>query len=174
MPPVRFGLIGYGAWGSHHAQAIALHPRAQLCAIAARTPATLDRAKTDFPTANGYTDYRQMLQREKLDAVVIVLPTDLHLEAASAVLESGCHLLLEKPMALTAAQCDAVNQLAIKHKRVLAIGHEFRLSSLWGKAKQMIDDGAIGAPLYAPRGRWLALRYPARRQLDPRRADPFF
>jgi len=149
MPPVRFGLIGYGAWGSHHAQAIALHPRAELCAIAARTQATLDRAKADFPSAAGYANYRQMLQREKLDAVVIVLPTDLHLEAATGVLESGCHLLLEKPMALTAAQCDAINQLAIKHKRLLAIGHEFRLSSLWGKAKQMIDDGAIGEPLYA-------------------------
>jgi myo-inositol 2-dehydrogenase/D-chiro-inositol 1-dehydrogenase len=142
-------LIGFGAWGSHHAQVIALNPRAQLVAISAKSQTTLDKAKTDFPAAATYTDYHQMLQLEKLDAVVIVLPTDLHLEAATAVIESGRHLLLEKPMALNADQCESLMNLADKHKKVLAIGHEFRLSSLWAKIKQMIDAGAIGDPLYA-------------------------
>jgi myo-inositol 2-dehydrogenase/D-chiro-inositol 1-dehydrogenase len=81
--------------------------------------------------------------------VVVVLPTDLHFEAARAVLESGRHLLLEKPMALTLEHCDALNALAAQKGRLLAVGHEFRLSSLWGRVKQMIDAGEIGEPQYA-------------------------
>ena len=149
MQPVRFGLIGYGAWGGHHARAIAEHAGAQLRAIAARTAGSLERAGADFPHAGRYDDYHAMLAREELDAVVVVLPTDLHFEASRAVLESGRHLLLEKPMALTLEHCDALNALAAQQGRLLAVGHEFRLSSLWGRAKQMIDAGGIGEPQYA-------------------------
>ena len=149
MQPVRFGLIGYGAWGSHHARAIGEHPGAELPAVAARTPATLERAKAELPGVARYGDYREMLAREELDAVVVVLPTDLHYAAARAVLESGRHLLLEKPMALTLEHCDALNALAREKGKLLAVGHEFRLSSLWGRVKQMIDAGEIGEPQYA-------------------------
>ena len=146
---VKFGLIGYGAWGSHHARAISEHPRARLAAIAARSDASQQRARDERPGARVYGDYRQMLDREQLDVVAVVLPTHLHFDAASAVLESGRHLLLEKPMALSVDHCDRLIALAEQRKKRLAIGHEFRLSSLWGKAKQMIDAGDIGDPQYA-------------------------
>jgi myo-inositol 2-dehydrogenase / D-chiro-inositol 1-dehydrogenase len=149
MNAVRFGLIGYGAWGSHHARAIAENPRARLCAIAARSEATCARARSERPDARVYTDYREMLSREDLDVVTVVLPTDLHYEVGSAVLESGRHLLLEKPMALTLEHCDAMNEMAQRKGKLLAIGHELRLSSLWGRMKQMIDAGEIGDPQYA-------------------------
>ncbi|HEY2585443.1 MAG TPA: Gfo/Idh/MocA family oxidoreductase [Tepidisphaeraceae bacterium] len=148
MDRVKFGLIGYGAWGGHHARAIEENPRAQLRAVAARTNSTLERACNEVPSAALYTDYHAMLAREDLDAVVIVLPTDLHFEASRAVLESGRHLLLEKPMALTLEHCDALTALAAETGKILAVGHEFRLSSLWGKIKQIIDEGGVGEPLY--------------------------
>jgi myo-inositol 2-dehydrogenase/D-chiro-inositol 1-dehydrogenase len=149
VQPVRFGLIGYGAWGSHHARAISEHPRAQLCAVAARSEATQAKAKEERPAARIYGDYRQLLEREDVDVVAVVLPTHLHYEVGAAVLNAGRHLLLEKPMALTIQDCDKLNQLAADKKKHLAIGHEFRLSSLWGKVKELIDQGAIGDPLYA-------------------------
>ena len=65
-----------------------------------------------------------------------------------AALRAGKHLLLEKPMALTVADCEALAEQARTQQRLLAIGHEFRLSSLWGKVKEMIDAGAVGEPLY--------------------------
>src|SRR5207253_10718811 len=95
-----------------------------------------------------YDDYRAMLRDEDLGVVDVVLPTDLHYEAGKAVLESGRHLLLEKPMALSLAHCDELIALAREKGRVLAIGHEFRLSSLWGRMKEMVDAGAVGEPLY--------------------------
>lgn len=149
MNSVRFGLIGYGAWGSHHARAIRECAEAKLCAIAVRSAGSQGRAAEDHPAARVYGDYREMLAKEDLDAVAVVLPTDLHEAAGTAVLESGRHLLLEKPMALSVEACDRLNAAAAKSGKLLAIGHEFRLSSLWGKVKEMIDAGEIGEPSYA-------------------------
>jgi myo-inositol 2-dehydrogenase/D-chiro-inositol 1-dehydrogenase len=148
MQPVRFGLIGYGAWGGHHARAIAATAGAELAAVAARSEASQARARADHPGARVFADYRDLLAAPDLDVVDVVLPTDLHYEAGRAALESGRHLLLEKPMALELAHCDALLALARERGRVLAVGHELRLSSLWGKVKQMIDGGAVGTPLY--------------------------
>jgi myo-inositol 2-dehydrogenase/D-chiro-inositol 1-dehydrogenase len=127
---------------------MARHPEAQLVAIAARSQATQAKARQEHPSCNVYGDYRELLDREQLDAVAVVLPSHLHFEASQAVLESGRHLLLEKPMCLSIEQCRQLNGLAQARQRVLAIGHEMRLSSLWGKGKELIDAGAIGTPLY--------------------------
>jgi myo-inositol 2-dehydrogenase/D-chiro-inositol 1-dehydrogenase len=148
MNPVRFGLIGYGAWGSHHARALAKTAGAELVAVAARSAATCEKARAEHPSARVYTDYAELLRREELDVVDVVLPTHLHFGAAKAALESGRHLLMEKPMAPTLAECDALIELARAKNRLVAIGFEFRHSSLWGKMKELIDAGAVGEPLY--------------------------
>jgi myo-inositol 2-dehydrogenase/D-chiro-inositol 1-dehydrogenase len=148
MQSVRFGLFGYGAWGSHHAQALAQTAGAELVAIAVRTPESRARAQSDHPGARVYADYAELLRREELDAVDIVLPSHLHFETARAALQAGRHVLLEKPLALTVADCRELVRLARDKGKCLAVGHELRLSSLWGKVKEMIDAGAIGEPLY--------------------------
>jgi myo-inositol 2-dehydrogenase/D-chiro-inositol 1-dehydrogenase len=149
MTPVRFGLIGYGAWGSHHARAVAAVPGAELAAVAAHSATSCEKARADYPAARVYADHREMLAREQLDAVAIVLPSDLHHRVARDVLESGRHLLLEKPMALSVADCDDLVRLARERGRVLAVGHELRVSSLWARVKELIAAGAIGEPLHA-------------------------
>jgi myo-inositol 2-dehydrogenase/D-chiro-inositol 1-dehydrogenase len=128
---------------------MAAHPEAKLAAIAARSDATRAKAHEEHPQATIYADYRDLLATERLDAVAVVLPSHLHFEASRAALEAGCHLLLEKPMCLRGQDCAALNRLAETRKRVLAVGHEMRLSSLWGKVKELIAGGAIGQPLYA-------------------------
>ena len=148
MPDVRCGLIGYGAWGRHHARAISSVEGARLAAICARSPESAAQARADYPEAHLYADHREMLAREALDLCDVVLPSDLHFAVARDVLESGRHLLLEKPMALTLEDCSALVELARARGRVLAIGHELRMSSLWGKVKELVDGGAIGEPLY--------------------------
>ncbi len=148
MQPVRFGLIGYGAWGGHHARAITATAGAELAAVAARSEESQARARAEHAAARVFADYRDLLALPDLDVVDVVLPTDLHYEVSRAVLESGRHLLLEKPMALELAHCDELIALARERGRVLAVGHELRLSSLWGKVKEMVDAGAVGTPLY--------------------------
>lgn len=149
MEKVRFGLIGFGAWGSHHARAIAESPEAELAAIAVRSPERQAQARERHPGVAIMADYHQLLARPDLEVIDVVLPTDLHYPVAADVLRAGKHLLLEKPMALSVDHCQELIKLAQDRKSLLAIGHEFRLSSLWGKVKEMIDAGAIGDPLYA-------------------------
>lgn len=146
---VRFGLIGFGAWGQCHAAAIAQTDGAELVAISARSDKTCQVAREAYPQVEVFSDYRKLLECDDLDIIDVVLPTHLHHEVASAVLASGHHLLLEKPMCPSVGQCDNLLHMARDHGKLLAIGHEFRLSSLWGKVKQMIDEGFVGTPQYA-------------------------
>jgi len=149
MSTVRFGLIGYGAWGSHHARAISSVPGAQLVAICSRGEASRARASTEYPDAKLCSDYRDLLARSDLDAVDVVLPSHLHFAVAQAVLASGRHLLLEKPMTLSVSDATSLINLAKARSLQLAVGHELRLSSLWGHVKELIDRDAIGEPRYA-------------------------
>jgi len=149
MNQVRFGLIGFGAWGRHHARAIAECPQAELAAIVAPSPESQAEARRQYPGAAVFAEAGPLLALPEIDVVDVVLPSHLHYPVGAAALRAGRHLLLEKPMALTLADCASLIENAQQQQRLLAIGHEFRLSSLWGKVKEMIDAGAIGNPLYA-------------------------
>jgi myo-inositol 2-dehydrogenase / D-chiro-inositol 1-dehydrogenase len=146
---IRFGLICFGAWGRCHADAIAKTADAELVAIAAQSNATCAAARDAYPTAEVYQDFRDLLARDDVDVVDVVLPSHLHHEVAAAALSAGKHLLLEKPMCLSIEDCDDLVRLAREHGRLLAGGHELRLSSLWGRVKTLIDEGYIGRPQYA-------------------------
>jgi myo-inositol 2-dehydrogenase/D-chiro-inositol 1-dehydrogenase len=140
--------MGFGAWGRFHADAIAKTKGANLSAIAARSDASRRAAHDAFPQARIYADYRELLARDDIEVVDVVVPSHLHHEIASAALAAGKHLLLEKPMALSLRECDDLIALANKQERVFAVGHELRLSSLWGKAKELIASGFVGEPQY--------------------------
>jgi len=86
---MRFGLIGYGAWGRHHAAAIEKVPDASVAAIACRTEASAAEARRDFPDAAVYLEYRRLLDRADIDAVDVVVPNHLHAEIGVAALERG-------------------------------------------------------------------------------------
>jgi myo-inositol 2-dehydrogenase / D-chiro-inositol 1-dehydrogenase len=143
------GLIGYGLWGRHHAEAIVKAPAAELAAIACQTDATAAAAAQRFPDLPVHRDFGAMLDDPSIDAVDIVVPNHLHEEIGIAALKAGKHVLLEKQMALSVASCDRLNGAAEASGKVLTIGHEFRLSTQWGRIKSLIDEGAIGDPLYA-------------------------
>lgn len=146
--PLRFGLIGFGAWGRCHAEAIAKTSGAVLAAIAAPSEASRAAARDAHPQAQIFSDYRELLARNDIEVVDVVVPSHLHHEFASAAFAGGKHLLLEKPMALSVSECDDLIRLAREHKRVFAVGHELRLSSLWGKVKELVADGFVGEPQY--------------------------
>ena len=145
---VRFGLIGYGAWGQHHAASIAKAKGAQLLAIAEPSEESRDAARKAHPGAEVVADYRDLVRRDDLDVVDVVVPNRLHHEVATAVLSSGKHLLLEKPMCLSMKECNDVLRLAQEKNLRISVNHEFRLSSLWGKVKDLVDEGLVGKPLY--------------------------
>src|SRR6266542_1550919 len=145
---MRFGLIGYGLWGRHHAAAIAKAPGAELAAIACASEATAAAARRDFPGVPVDIGYPRLVGRADIDAVVVSVPNHLHAEVGVAALAAGKDVLLEKPMATTLEDCDRLLDAARTGGGVLTIGHELRLSAQYGKVKALIDTGEIGTPSY--------------------------
>jgi len=158
MQKIKFGVIGYGKFGQCHARAIKNIDSGELVAISARSEESCQKAKEEF-NVDTYTDYKEILKRKDIDAVNIVLPNNLHYRVAMDALNADKHVLLEKPMALSVKECEEIDALAKAKKRLLYIGFEARLSSLWGQIKTMIDEGKIGEPLAASVELWRAPYY---------------
>jgi myo-inositol 2-dehydrogenase/D-chiro-inositol 1-dehydrogenase len=148
MKQVRFGLLGFGEWARWHARFIKEIPDARLVAVADTNEERRNLAARDFGV-RVYSDYHELIKREELDVVDILLPNYLHHEVAIAALRSGNNVLLEKPMALTVKDCDLISKCTreVPHQYkapFLAIGFQLRCSSLWGKVRKIIQEGKIG------------------------------
>lgn len=145
---MRFGLIGFGAWGKQHAQAITGLPGLELSAIACNTEESAAAARLAYPQARVTQDWRELVADGALDTIDVALPNHLHAEVAIAALRAGKDVLLEKPMATTAKDCDALLAAERDSGRLVSIGHELRQSAQWGRIKTLIDDDAIGDPMF--------------------------
>jgi myo-inositol 2-dehydrogenase / D-chiro-inositol 1-dehydrogenase len=146
---MRVALVGYGAWGRHHARALDAAPNAELVAIVAQGAASAASAVAERPRVAVHREIAPVLADPSIEAVVIAAQNALHAALGLAALHSGKHVLLEKPMALTLADCDALIAAARASGRVLTIGHELRVSLQWGRMKALLAEGAIGAPRHA-------------------------
>ncbi len=142
---LRIGVIGAGGRGSlaHHAH----NPQegVKLVAAADINEEALKSFKEKFgPDVFVTTDYKELLTRDDIDAVFVTSPDFLHEEHATAALNAGKHVYLEKPMAITIEGADRILQAAYENKRKLYLGHNMRHMSFVQKMKQLIDDGKIG------------------------------
>jgi myo-inositol 2-dehydrogenase / D-chiro-inositol 1-dehydrogenase len=145
---MRFALIGYGSWGRFHARSIAELDGLELTAIACHSEATAAAARKDFPAVRVTRDWRDAIADRHVDVVDVVLPNHLHAAVGCAALAAGKDVLLEKPMAITEDDCDRLIAAERSSGRIVSVGHEFRQSTQWGRAKRLIDEGAIGTPLF--------------------------
>src|SRR5262249_54060837 len=92
----------------------------------------------------GYADYREMLQDPRVEAVVVGLPHFLHKEVTIAALNAGRHVLLEKPMAMDTAECEAMIQAARAAGKVRMVAHSQQFFPANQEMKRRLRDGAIG------------------------------
>lgn len=146
--PVRFALAGFGAWGKFHAQSIAENPEARLAAISAPSESSREEARRLYPDALIFEDSLEMIAQADFDIIDIVTPSHTHREIAVTAMQKGKHVLLEKPMAITLEDCKSIVASAQQYGVHLAVGHELRLSSQWGRIKDIINAGTIGDPQY--------------------------
>ena len=144
LPHIRIALAGYGAWGRMHAQAIRAISGADVVAVLARSEVARQAAAADIPGVRLYGDYADMLRATDIDVVHVVMPNHTHAQAAIDALQAGKHVVLEKPLGLTLAECDAVQAASERSGRLLAVNHELRVSRQWGPVQQMIARGDFG------------------------------
>jgi predicted dehydrogenase len=141
---VRVGVIGTSWWADGmHLPSLKSHPRAHIAAICGRNR---DRAadmaqKYDIPRV--YTDYREMIAKDSLDAAVIATPQDLHYPMTVAALDAGLHVLCEKPMALDARQAREMTEKAEETGVVHMIVFTYRWMPSYRHLKQLVEDGYV-------------------------------
>jgi len=149
---VRVAFIGVGNRGSYLLKTMLKVPGVKIVAICDIDPEALKNA-VDAATAAGntpepYAEFRKMLDRKDIDAVVIATPVDLHKEMAIAALEVGKNVYCEKPMALDPEQCRMVTNAAKSAKGIFQAGFQLRHDPNRAASMKLIHEGGIGKVLF--------------------------
>ena len=136
----RFGIVGCGAIARIHAEAVSGIENACLHGVTDHLPS----AAQAFASAHGgkaYADYGEMLADKEINVVIICTPSYLHAEQAIAALRAGKHVVLEKPMALSAAAADEVIAVAEQTGKLITVISQLGISFFCG----FVDCSFLGA-----------------------------
>ena len=133
-------VVGAGYFGRLHAKHYAANPAARLVAVVDIDPTRADAVTAEFG-GESVDDFRKLAGR--VAAASVAVPTSRHFEVAKGLLESGVHILVEKPITDTVESAKVLTQLAEKHRRVLQVGHIERFSGTY-----RVLAGEVRRPLY--------------------------
>lgn len=153
MDTLRVGIVGLGI-GRHHLRAYQQIPGIEIVAVADTDPKRLE----EFGAANGipnlYDDYKPLVARDDLDIVNVCTPNFLHAPVAVAAMESGKHVLCEKPLASNLADAEAMVATAARTGRALDVTFNHRQRADVQALKAYIDQGGLGR-IYHTKAWWL-------------------
>jgi predicted dehydrogenase len=147
MKRIRCGIVGYGPtfdFGRAHGRWISGVPELELVAICDKDPARTDKAAKDFPGVRTHNSLPELLARADIDLVSVVLPHNLHKEIVVECLRAGKHTIVDKPMAITAAECDSMIDAANRAGRTLAVFHNRRHDGNYRTVQSIVKAGTIG------------------------------
>ncbi|QRM29970.1 Gfo/Idh/MocA family protein [Microvirga sp. VF16] len=144
---IGVGIIGAGHFGAVHARAMTGVDEVRLVA-SCRENADAAAAFAAEHGGKSYRDWRALLDDPAVDAVLIATPHHLHEEIAVGAARAGKHILLEKPMAPSVDACDVVLAAANENRIKLMIGHVMHFALPCLKAKEIIDSGILGRPVF--------------------------
>jgi scyllo-inositol 2-dehydrogenase (NADP+) len=144
MPTKRCAVIGIGGIGKWHGQMMHTTGRLQVAAVCDVQEKHRALAAEEFPEAIFYSDAAAMLAQEALELVAVVTPHDLHAPLVIAALQAGAHVVVEKPMATSYADCRAMIQAAQTADRSLTVFHNRRLDGWFLAARSAVRDGLLG------------------------------
>lgn len=156
---VRYGVIGAGSRGQAHLRAINEILDIEVVAVCDINERRLQQGAALVRTRpDTYTDYKKLLERNDVDAVIIIVPDYLHAEMALAAFRAGKHVLTEKPMATRLADADAMIAAAGRSGKLLQVGLQLRYTGIYVTAAREIKDGRVGQLKYISanlyRGDW--------------------
>jgi predicted dehydrogenase len=152
---VRYGMIGTGTEGCTLLKFLSTIPEGRCLATCDIYPPNLKKGvETIGSNPQTYEDYRQLLDRKDLDAVLICTPLNLHARMVLDALDAGKHVFVEKSMFFKEEEGEQIRQAAAAHpKQVLQVGLQRRSSILYNIAMQMIRKGALGKVMFV-RTQW--------------------
>jgi predicted dehydrogenase len=144
MTKIRWGLLSTANINRRVIPAIRASERGELVAVASRSQASADRYAAEWQIAQAFASYEAMLDSEAVDAVYISLPNHLHPEWAIRAMQSGKHVLCEKPFALTVADVDEMTAVCQQTKMVLAEAFMYRHHPQTKIMGEWVHNGRLG------------------------------
>ena len=142
--PLRVAVVGYGYWGPNLTRNVIERPELELAALCERDPSRGAAFEQRVPGVPVITDYDEVLDDASIDAVVVATPPRTHYPLVGAALDAGKHVLVEKPLARTAAEAVELVELADRRGLVLMPGHTFLYSPPVNKVYDLIREGSLG------------------------------
>ncbi|MEE9400155.1 MAG: Gfo/Idh/MocA family oxidoreductase, partial [Dehalococcoidales bacterium] len=141
---IRVGVIGVGIGTSIHIPGFQACSDIEVTAVCSARQGRAEAAAKKFGIPNVFTDYREMLELDRLDAVAVTSPPHLHYPITIAALEANKHVLCEKPMAMNLEEVKKMYQEAENRKLVHMINHEFRFLPARVRMKELVEEGYLG------------------------------
>jgi predicted dehydrogenase len=148
MSLINVAVIGMGYWGPNLARNFAALPGVHLYSVCDVREEPLRRMGQQYPGTRLTTEYRELLDDPAVDAVVVATPAETHYALAKESMDTGKHVLVEKPLAMSASQCRDLIDLADQLGKVLMVGHVFRYNAAVQKLKSCIESGELGEVYY--------------------------
>ena len=145
---IKFGVIGYGYWGPNLVRNIFEVAGTQVVAVSDMREDRLRQVKNRYPSVETCTDYRQLLDNPEIDAIAIATPVSTHFDLALQALQSGKHVMVEKPMTSSSEQALRLIDEAARRKLTLMVDHTFVYTGAVRKIKEMVSSGKLGDIYY--------------------------
>lgn len=148
MNKIKVGIVGVGRLGKVHANNLAFKiPNAELTAACSIVDAELEYAKKHLGVKDVYKDYREMLAKADIEAVVIVTTSSEHCWQIEAALDAGKHVFTDKPLGVTVDECKLAEKAVERNPdKIFFLGFMRRYDPSYAYAKRKIASGAIGTP----------------------------
>lgn len=144
MKTVNIAVIGAGYWGPNLIRNFSSCPAAKLVAVCDRDTERLQKVLAGYPALRGCNSTDELFADHDIDAVAIATPVATHAPLALAALAAGKHVLVEKPLASSVAEAEAMVKAAKQANRVMMVDHTFLFSSPVRKMKELLDAGELG------------------------------
>lgn len=147
MEKVKTGIIGYGKVAHMHAKALKNLPESVFTAVCGRD---IHKARefAELYHVKAFSSIEEMITEGGVEAVIVASPHPAHAEHAVAALKAGAHVLVEKPLASSLEDCDAIIQAAQEHNAVLGTICQRRFYTPCLRIKNAIDEGKLGRPVF--------------------------
>lgn len=145
---LNIGVIGCGYWGPNLIRNFSALPECNVLFACDKKQGRIDFIRKEFPFVSVTGDYRDIINSTEVDAVCIASPVKTHAYIAIEALDSGKHVFIEKPMAFSVEEAEAIVEAGKKNKRKIAVGHVFLFAPGVRAVKRLIDSGVIGRILH--------------------------
>jgi predicted dehydrogenase len=140
---IKGAIIGLGKMGISHAAIVGAHPDVDMVAVCDTSSLVLDAFKK-FSTVRTYNNYKELIEKETLDFVLVATPTRFHYPIAKFALEKGLHVFCEKPFSLTTAEGEELTDIAQNKFLVNQVGYHNHFIGTFREMKRLLKAGVLG------------------------------